>query len=369
MYNRTRTRRRTGISFVISLFLHLVAVLVVSINFPRWYQLLPPPEPIVAEPIEVKLYSQLLHPTDVKKPISHVNAQIQRHEKRAPSTPRVPPKTSVEQVGQVNQPVRLTANPPSMTAQLPPTPDVLLAAAFTDDWRLQDSIGEPLETIVESPQSLNLEIERDFSQKQETEEQALQTDGDEAQPLDRDAQIASTLQTIAGGIASGRGSLPVDIVFLLDASGSMEDNIRAVGRHLINMVDIFQESQLDFTVGVVKFKYSALIFPQTKDYQKYERLLENMECGGDERAYDAIAKSIARVKFRPEARRRFILVTDEPFKGSYTIQEVLKRCREAGVTVDVIGGVINADDPLKAKREQKALASQTGGMWFPIPGT
>ena len=156
----------------------------------------------------------------------------------------------------------------------------------------------------------------------------------------------------------------------------MEDNIHAVGRHLINMVQVFQEAQLDFTLGVATFKYSALIFPQTKDYQKHERLLENVKCGGDERAYNAIVKSIERVKFRPEARRRFILVTDARCKGSYTMQEVLKRCWDARITVDVIGGVTDLDviggvadtnDRLKAEREQKALARKTGGMWLPIP--
>ena len=53
-------------------------------------------------------------------------------------------------------------------------------------------------------------------------------------------------------------------------------------------------------------------------------------------------------------------MTDEPLKGSYKIQEVLKRCRDAGITVDVIG----VNRPL-----QKYLAAQTGGAWFPIPGS
>ena len=70
-------------------------------------------------------------------------------------------------------------------------------------------------------------------------------------------------------------------------------------------------------------------------------------------------KSIQRVKFRSNADRRFILVTDEATKGSYPITEVLSQCRTAGVKLDVIGIDRTLD---------KALAAQTGGLWFPIPG-
>ena len=366
MYNRARASRHTRFAFVISLLLHLIAVLMVSINLPRWYRPPPPPEPIVAESIKVELHSQRLHPVDVKKPIFHVNTPVQPHANGAPSASSTSLKALMVQVDRVNQPIQLAFKPLSTTARLLPTSDAPLVEASENAWRLQESIGKPLETVAETPQSMSTEAERDFSQIQK-----LQADSVETPSLDRDAQIGSVLQTIAGGIASGEGAPIVDIVFLLDTSGSMEDNIRAVGRHLVDTVEIFRAEQLDFTMAVVPFTYLAQHFHQpTKDYQKYERLLENVKCGGTERAYNAIVKSISRIKFRPEARRRFILITDAPCTGPYTIQEVLQRCWEAGITIDIIGGVTDipdTDDPLKAEREQKALARKTGGLWFPIP--
>ena len=366
MSNRARANRRTRFSFFISLLLHLIAVLIVSINLPRWYRPPPPPEPIVAEFIEVELHSQRLHPVDIKKPIFHTNAPSQPHANVASSTPLMSPKALAVQADRVNQPVRLEAKPLHTTAHLLLTSDTPFVEASEDDWHLQESIGEPLETVAEIPQPTSTEVERDLSQTQK-----LQTDSVETPSLDRDAQIGSLLQTIASGIASGEDSSTVDIVFLLDTSGSMENNIRAVGKRLVDMVEVFQSEQLDFTMAVVPFKYLAQYFHQpTKDYQKYERLLENVECSGAERAYNAIVKSITRIKFRPEARRRFILITDAPCTGPYTIQEVLQRCWEAEITLDIIGGVTDrteADDPLKAEREQKALARKTGGAWFPIP--
>ena len=366
MYNRARARRHTRFAFVTSLLMHLTGVLVVSISLPRWYQR-PPPEPIVAELIEVEFHSQRLHPVDVKKPIFHANIPAQNRASVAPSTPLTSPKAIGVQMALVTPPVRLEAKPLRTTAHLPPTSDTSFVTAAENGWGLQESIGEPLEIVTEIPQSMSTQVERDLSQTEES-----QTDSVKTQSLDRDAQIGSLLQTIASGIASGEGSPTADIVFLLDTSGSMEDNIRAVARHLVNMVEIFRAEQLDFTMAVVPFKYLVQHFHQpTKDYQRYERLLENVKCGGAERAYNAIVKSITRIKFRPGARRRFILITDAPCTGTYTIQEVLQRCWEAEITLDIIGGVTDraeADDPLKAEREQKALARKTGGAWFPIPG-
>ena len=365
MQNRVRARRRTRYSFVVSASMHLIAVLVVSISLPRWYQP-PPPEPIVTELIEVEFHSQRLHPVDIKKPIFHTNPFAQPHATIAPSTLPTPPKALTVQVNQATPSARLEAKPLGTTARLLPTSDTPFPEVAENDWRLEESIGEPLETVAEIPQSISTEVERNLSQTQKSH-----TDRVERQPIDRDAQIGSLLQTIAGGIASGESSPTVDVVFLLDTSGSMEDNIRAVGRHLIDMVEIFQAEQLDFTMAVVPFKYLVQHFHQpTKDYQRYERLLENIKCGGAERAYNAIVKSIARIQFRPAARRRFILITDAPCTGSYTIQEVLQRCWDAGITLDIIGGVTDipdTEDPLKAEREQKALARKTGGTWFPIP--
>ena len=366
MSNRARANRRTRFSFLISLLLHLIAVLIVTINLPRWYRPPPPPDPIVAELIEVEFHSQRLHPVDIKKPIFHTNTPNQPYANSAHSTPMMSPKALAAQADRVNQPVPLEAKPLNTTAHLLPTSDTPFAEASEKDWHLQESIGEPLETVAEIPQSTSTEVDRDLSQIERP-----QTDSVETPSFDREAQIGSLLQTIASGIASGKDSPTVDIVFLLDTSGSMEDNIRAVGRRLVDMVEIFQAEQLDFTMAVVPFKYLVQHFHQpTKDYQRYERLLENIKCGGAERAYNAIVKSITRINFRPGARRRFILITDAPCTGTYTIQEVLQRCWAAEITLDIIGGVTDrteADDPLKAEREQKALARKTGGAWFPIP--
>ena len=143
----------------------------------------------------------------------------------------------------------------------------------------------------------------------------------------------------------------------------MIDNIRAVGRQLEKMVAVFEEKEVDFRLGIVIFRYledDTIYHELTRDVHKYKQLLTShvVAAAGDERAHNAIIKTIRRANFREEANRRFVLVTDEASKGSFKLLDVLRQCQQNQITVDVIG--IN-------HTTHRALTSKTGGLWYPIP--
>lgn len=174
------------------------------------------------------------------------------------------------------------------------------------------------------------------------------------------------MEKIAKHALAARQKDKLDIVFIVDASQSMENNIDAVINHLSKMVDIFQAGGLDFTIGIVTFRYGTLysmlgwdmkVFPQTSDVKKVKQELHSIKCRGDEKALDALMQAIAEVKFRQFAERRFILVTDEYVSGSYSAAEVLNQIQKFDIKVDVIG----IDEPF-----QKMVAQCTGGLWFSI---
>lgn len=140
----------------------------------------------------------------------------------------------------------------------------------------------------------------------------------------------------------------------------MENNLRAVGENLSAMMAELRKRETDATFGVVKFKSVLfLVFPQTTDVAQYERLMGNLRVGGDERALDALSRAAAKVAFRPDTQRRFVLVTDEPLKGEPPLAQLLPRLIEARIIVDVIGLDI---------RDHRMLARATGGTWHRIPG-
>ena len=158
----------------------------------------------------------------------------------------------------------------------------------------------------------------------------------------------------------------LDIVFLIDASKSMRNDIDAVRNHLSQMTDLLKTADLDFTVGLVAFRegtsFSLLgwdfqVTPQTTSIVEIKKKLAAIHCRGGEKALDALVQAAAKVKFRRGAERRFILVTDEYVSGSYSPKKVLRKLKSEKISVNVIG----RDEPF-----QKLLVQGTGGLWIPI---
>ena len=158
----------------------------------------------------------------------------------------------------------------------------------------------------------------------------------------------------------------LDIVFVIDASKSMRNDIDAVRNHLNQMTDLLEMENLDFTVGLVAFRdgtsFSLLgwdfqVTPQTTSIQEIKKKLAAIHCRGGEKALDALVQAAAKVKFRRGAERRFILVTDEYVSGSYSPKKVLRKLKSEKISVNVIG----RDEPF-----QKLLVQGTGGLWIPI---
>ena len=202
-----------------------------------------------------------------------------------------------------------------------------------------------------------------------------------------------------------------DIVFLIDASGSMGENIVAVARYISRMIDVLKESDLDYTMGVIKFnlvlknddgesdkensldytmgatmfntalesdKYDNYItvYEQTTDVNHIKRILRNVKCDGNERTFDAIEVGLTQVEFRHPVDKTFVLVTDEAFTAPRTLtkrtrkgvalkdmlqedfREIVKMCQTDSIKVNILG----IEDEM-----HKSLAEETGGLWFQIP--
>ena len=174
------------------------------------------------------------------------------------------------------------------------------------------------------------------------------------------------LAKIARNILSTRTSDKIDIVFLIDSSQSMRNDIEAVRDHLSQMIDLLQAEKLDFMVGIVAFRSSAgygllgwdfEITPQTNSVSTIKKVLSGIKCRGGEKALDALVRASDKVEFRKGAERRFILVTDEFVSGGYSAKEVLAKMQSEKIHVDVIG---------RDENFQRLIAQRTAGIWLPI---
>ena len=177
--------------------------------------------------------------------------------------------------------------------------------------------------------------------------------------------FSTLMKTLAQEIVETSDGGPIDVVFVIDASGSMRDNIKSVVEHLSEMVDVYKASKIDYALGVTEFwansnRNRISVFQLTKSFVDYKRTLQAIEVHQDENALDAIVQTVKELRFRPTSKRHFILVTDEPLssRDGLEVEDVIAYCREFGIYVNVLGLPLN--------RHQK-LATETGGKWHVIP--
>ena len=63
------------------------------------------------------------------------------------------------------------------------------------------------------------------------------------------------MRNLASEILATSDGGPIDVVFVIDTSGSMSDNIKAVANHVIEMVDVYESSGIDYALGLTEFTH------------------------------------------------------------------------------------------------------------------
>jgi len=124
------------------------------------------------------------------------------------------------------------------------------------------------------------------------------------------------------GLGQGR---PVDIVFVLDVTESMQPYIDAVKQNVIAFAQDLQSNSRDYRLGLVTFEdYVVSAYPDcncayrnsfTSDVKQFTDWVGTLHAGGGgdipEDQLDALAYA-AKFPFRPEAEGIIIIVTDAP---------------------------------------------------------
>jgi len=183
--------------------------------------------------------------------------------------------------------------------------------------------------------------------------------GIEPQGITVSDMLDAMVEEMIGKNRSGK----MDLIFLVDSSGTMRPHILMIARKLSGMVERVKRANIDLLVGVVSFNRMERedlinIFGPTNDISRVRERLISIRCIGDERALNALMTAMEKLKLRRKSDRIFVLVTDERMKGEYKIEDVIKVALKNELSVYVLG----VKDPQQVK-----LARETGGNWFEIP--
>jgi len=112
----------------------------------------------------------------------------------------------------------------------------------------------------------------------------------------------------------------VDIVFVLDTTGSMFDDIAAAVRHINEFADTMEATGYDYALGIVTYG-DGFNFPHgydlTTDVDTFHAWVSPIRSGGGddvpEEALDAIMAAVDSMHWRPRALKVIILLTDACF--------------------------------------------------------
>ena len=187
-----------------------------------------------------------------------------------------------------------------------------------------------------------------------------------------DSPFAEALRRIADHIIAMRTRNQVDVVFVLDTSASMRNNIQQVADNLFSMTDAFDEINIEYFLGMTEFsvRQEGQVLkrrPLVPDVGMLRYQMSRIRLSGDEHALDAMMDTFNTMEFRSNADKFLVLVTDEeattrPEMGmdlSEIRRKVIDSCELHGLRVNVLG---------HTEEYQKHLAEETGGLWQEIPG-
>ncbi|MCX6725832.1 MAG: VWA domain-containing protein [Candidatus Shapirobacteria bacterium] len=160
----------------------------------------------------------------------------------------------------------------------------------------------------------------------------------------------------------------VDLVFVIDTTGSMNDKIDGLLKTCTEFVEELSELNLNQQMAIVSFGDLFIpgdrteIFPFTEDITKFKeelKLMPRNSGGGNEgeSPLEALETALS-LSFRPNAVKAFILVTDDSaHQTNITAEEITKELIKKEVLTFVIS------PPLSYYKE---MALRTGGTWFQV---
>ena len=184
--------------------------------------------------------------------------------------------------------------------------------------------------------------------------------------------IGKSLVEIAERVSQDSANQAVDLVFVVDGSVTMKDLGKKVERQIADMARVFEESVIDYQFALVWFQNIGgsriIVKPLQRGLlpiqENFVRLpLAKFKGSAAGYGLDAIMKGLTDLKFRWDAEKHFVVVTNSELQTTWgtgdekneLFEKILDWCKQDEIRINVIG----IDEEM-----QMQLANRTDGKWY-----
>lgn len=131
----------------------------------------------------------------------------------------------------------------------------------------------------------------------------------------------------------------LELVFIIDTSGSMGDDIAGVRSNISSFVDRLQAKGIDYNLGLIGYEQNVDIKPMTSSVYTFKNYLSSLSVsGGTENGLDALDEAMDYYTFYDNSVVYFVLIGDEEITSSNGNSEssVIQRLNSNGIKTIVI---------------------------------
>jgi Ca-activated chloride channel family protein len=168
----------------------------------------------------------------------------------------------------------------------------------------------------------------------------------------------------------GAEEVPVDLVLMLDTSGSMGARLGSAKRAAVNLIKAGRGD--DRTVLLAFGARADVLVPFTADRPRLERAIQQLRAGGNTALYDALyvaLQEFGRARGSDVRRRAVVVLSDgDDTTSLVSYESAIDQARRTAVAIYVIAlqPATRPDErPTgKATYEMRRLAQETGGRSF-----
>ncbi|MCG7408438.1 VWA domain-containing protein [Paenibacillus sp. ACRRX] len=150
----------------------------------------------------------------------------------------------------------------------------------------------------------------------------------------------------------------VDIVFVIDRSGSMGSSIDSVKNKVGRFTDLLKTKGISYQLGLVTYEEYVTKYDLTSNVDTFKQYLNNVSVdGGTENGLDAIMEAAQSYPFEINASKYFILIGDEVVTSyrNYSVDSVKQYLKNNNI-------ILTAISSSDIEYQFKQLSDATGGL-------